>query len=109
MSVEQYVQIGQWLVANRSLIENRGHSQTEVQILITSALEYEVPLSSLVRCAKAVKIKWAGSPTKPPPPPIGHEAMVIIIAALAGIYIETERTVPDDLANLQSTYAKETK
>lgn len=107
MSIEQYLQIGKWLENNRDMIESRGHSQGEAQILMSSALGYEVPLSSVTRCAKAMSIRWAGSPAKPPPVPLEREAIIILIGAIAGLYIETNRTVPDDLANLQSTYTKE--
>lgn len=107
MTIKQYLQIGRWLENNRNLIEEKGHSQVEVQILISSALGYEVPLSSIQKCAKAIEIQWAGSPLKPPPVPIDREAIIILIGALAGLYVETDRTIPDDLANLQSTYTKE--
>lgn len=107
MSVEQYLQIGKWLENNKAMIETRGHSQREVQILMSSALGYDVPLSSLIRCAKALAIEWAGSPPKPPPVPIGREAIMILIGALEGLYVETGKTIPNSLGNLHSAYAKE--
>jgi len=108
MSVEQYLQIGKWLENRKQDIEKTGLAQKDVQILISEELGYTVSFSSIVRCAKAIGIQWAGSPPKPPPVPIDREAIIILIGALAGLYIEEGKTVPDDLANLQSTYVRET-
>lgn len=107
MSIKQYLQIGKWLENSKNMIESRGHSQIEVQILMSSALGYNVPLSSVIACAKALDIVWARSPAKPPPVPLDREAITILIGALSGLYLETGRTVPDNLANLQSAFAKE--
>lgn len=106
MSVEQYLQIGKWLENRKADIERTGMAQKDVQSIMSDELGFVVPFSSVIRCARAMDIKWAGSPPKPPEVPIGHEAIIILIGALAGLYIETGKTVPDDLANLQSTYTK---
>ena len=53
------------------------------------------------------KSKWANSPPPPPIVPIDHEAIVILIGAISGLYIETGKTIPDNLANLNSRYVKE--
>lgn len=107
MSVEQYLQIGKWMENNKMKIATQWLAQEQVRVLISQELGYEVPFSSVIRCAKAVGIEWAGSPPKPLPVPLDREAIIILIGALSGIYIETGKTVPDDLANLQSAYAKE--
>ena len=57
-------------------------------------------------CVKIAKVKWAKSPAPPPPVPIEQEAIVILIGAISGLYVETGRTVPAELANLQSTYVR---
>ena len=107
MSIKQYLQIGQWLENNRVAIEEKGHSQIEIQILISSNLGYEVPLSSVIACAKAIEIQWARSPTPPSPVPMEREAFIILITALEGLYVELDKTIPDALANLHSSYVKE--
>ena len=107
MSIKQYLQIGKWLDEHKMNIQAKKWSQPETQTIISSTLGYEVPLSTVISCAKALDIVWARSPAKPPPVPIDHEAIVILIGAISGLYIETGKTVPDNLANLQSTYARE--
>lgn len=109
MSVEQYIAINDWMRSNVTRIEDTQCTQGEVASLATTALGYAVPLSSIQKCAKIIGIKWAKSPPKPPPVPIEREAIVILIAAVAGLYIETGKTVPDALANLKSAFAREDK
>lgn len=107
MSIEQYLKIGRWLENKKEHIESKGLAQKDVQILISGELGFEVPLSSIIRVAKELRIEWVGSPLKPPPVPIEREAFIILIGALAGLYIELGKTVPDDLANLMSAYVRE--
>ena len=107
MTVEQYIQVTDWLKMQKSVIEDQKSTQLEVAARASSVLGHKIPLSSIQRCAKMAKIEWANSPPKPPPVPIDHEAIVILIGAIAGLYIETGKTVPDNLANLQTRYVKE--
>lgn len=107
MSVEQYLEIGQWLILNKSRIQEKKFTQGDVQTLISDDVGYDVPLSSLIRCAKAMGVRWARSPVAMPPVPLDHEAIVILIGALEGLYVEMGKTIPDDLANLHSTYVSQ--
>ena len=108
MTVEQYVEVTDWLKNNKYRIESQTEcTQLEAAALVAAELGYAVPLTTIQRCAKIAKIKWAKSPAPPPPVPIEHEAIVILIGALSGLYIETGRTIPDELANLQSTYVRD--
>ena len=105
MSAEQYIEIGDWLRQEKDHIRLAAYQQEQVRQLCSARLGYEIPFSSLVRCAKAVGVQWAGSPVVPEVP-IDHEAIVILIGAIAGLYVETGKTVPDNLANLQSMYVR---
>ena len=107
MSIEQYLKIGRCLEGWKERIETTGLAQKDVRTLVSGDVGFEVPLSSIIRVAKELDITWAGSPPKPPPVPIEREAIIILIGAISGLYIETGKTVPDDLANLQSAYARE--
>ena len=109
MTYEQYVDVTDWCKDNKDRIERMKLTQLQAAQEATLALGFAVPLSSMQRCAKRVKIEWANSPPKPPEPPIEHEAIVILMGAIAGLYIETDRTIPDNLANLQTAYAREKK
>lgn len=109
MSVEQYMEIGNWLTQERDHIRLAAYQQEQVRALASAALGYDVPFSSLIRCAKIVGVQWAGSPPKSPPTPIEREAVIILIGAVEGLYVEAGKTVPDDLANLHSTYIGEIK
>jgi len=107
MTYEQYVDVTDWCKDNKERIERLGWTQLQAAQEATIALGFAVPLSSMQRCAKKVKIKWANSPPKSPEVPIDHEAIVILIGAIAGLYVETGKTIPDNLANLQSSYVRE--
>jgi len=107
MTVEQYIQITDWLKLNKNRVEKMGSTQLEAAAMVGNELGFAVPLSSIQRCAKMANIIWSNSPPKPPPVPIDREAIIILIGALSGLYIEEGKTVPDNLANLQSRYVKE--
>lgn len=106
MTVEQYVEITECLKVSKHRIEASEFTQLEAAAYIGSNLGYEIPLTTIQRCAKIAKVKWAKSPTPPLPVPLEREAIIILIGAIAGLYIETNRTVPAELANLQSTYVR---
>ena len=106
MSVEQYLQIGKWLETWKERIETKGLTQIEIQGIMSGELGFTIPRSSVIRCAKAIRIKWMGSPLPPSPVPLEREAIIILITSLEGLYIEMDKTVPDDLANLHSTYVR---
>ncbi|GAJ04105.1 unnamed protein product, partial [marine sediment metagenome] len=95
MTIERYIQITDWLKLNKDRIEKGGCTQLEAVAMAEKELGYEVPLSSIQRCAKMADIAWANSPPKPPPVPIDREAIIILIGALSGLYIEEGKTVPD--------------
>ena len=107
MSIEQYDEINCWLRNNKDRIERIECTQLEAAAMCGGELGFRVPLRTIQRCAKIAKIEWALSPSKLPPVPLDHEAIVILIGSLAGLYIEEGKTVPDALANLQSRYVKE--
>jgi len=109
MTYEQYADVTDWCKDNKDRIERMKLTQLQAAQEATLALGFVVPLSSMQRCAKRIKIEWANSPPKPPEPPIEHEAIVILIGAIEGLYIETGKTVPDDLANLHSVYVRDKK
>jgi len=107
LSIEEYVEITDWLKVNKHRIESTENTQLEAAAIAGSELGYIVPLTTIQRCAKIAKVKWAKSPAPPLPVPLEHEAIVILIGAIAGLYIETNRTVPAELANLQSNYVRD--
>ena len=107
MSVEQYDEINCWLRNNKNRIERIECTQLEAASMCGSELGFKIPLSTIQRCAKIAKVKWALSPSKPLPVPIGRDAIIILMGALSGLYIELGKTVPDRLANLQSAYVRE--
>jgi hypothetical protein len=109
MSLEKYVELTDWLKINKRDIEVNHRTQGDVALLAEVELGYVVPITSIQRCAKIAKIKWAYAPPEPPKPPIEREAIIILIGALSGLYVETGRSVPAELANLQSTYVRETQ
>ena len=47
----------------------------------------------------------AGTPP-PPPLPIDREAIIILISALEGLYIETRGSAPQNLVELKSAYVQ---
>lgn len=106
ITLEQYVKIIEWLKENRDRILRDELTQLSVAQQATLSLQFAVPLTSIQKCAKIAKIKWAKSPPKPPPVPLDHEAIVILIGAIHGLYVETSGTVPENLENLKSTYAQ---
>lgn len=107
---EQYVEICEWLKTNRDRVQRTEMTQLEAATAAESALGYRVPRSTIIRMAVLAGVTWAKSPLKPPPVPLDYEAIVILMGAIAGLYVETGKTVPDALANLQSRYIKkETK
>lgn len=107
ITVEQYVEIVDYLKVNKCRIEAAENTQLEAAAIAEADLGYVVPLTTIQRCAKIAGVRWAKSPALPPPVPLDHEAIVILIGAIAGLYIETGRTIPENLANLQSTYARQ--
>lgn len=108
MTVEQYVEITDWLKNNKNRIERLNEcTQLEAAAIAEAELGYAVPLTTIQRCAKIAKVKWAKSPAPPPPVPIERDAIIILIGAISGLYVETGRTLPAELANLQSTYVRE--
>ena len=109
ITMEQYVKITDGCRENKHRVEREELTQLEATQLVTDELGFGVPITTIQRCAKIAKIQWAKSPATPLPVPLDHEAIVILMGAIAGLYIETGRTIPDDLANLQSTYARETE
>ena len=109
VTIAQYVEITDWLRANKERLLRLRYSQLDTATLASGELGYSVPRSTVKKCGEIAGIRWPGSPTKPPPVPIEREAIIILIGALAGLYVEEGKTVPDDLANLHSTYVKGTK
>ena len=106
LSVEQYVLITDWLKMNRDRIEGNSHTQLEVSGIAEKELGFFVPLTTVQRCAKIAKVKWANSPPPPPPLPIDREAIIILISALEGLYIETRGSAPQNLVELKSAYVQ---
>jgi hypothetical protein len=106
VSVEQYVTLTDWCRTNKRSLEANENTQAEAAALAEGDLGFAVPITSMQRCAKIAEIRWAKSPPPPPAPPIEREAIIILIGALEGLYIETGRTVPALLANLKSTYVR---
>lgn len=107
ITMEKYVEITDWLKMNKNKIEVTEHTQAEASLLAESELGYAVPLTTIQRCAKMAKIKWAKSPAPPSPVPLEREAIIILMGAIAGLYVETGKTVPAELANLQTTYVQD--
>jgi len=105
--MEQYVEITDYLRENKHRIESAENTQAEAAAIAEQALGYPVPLTTIQRCAKIAKVKWAKSPSPPPPVPLKREAIIILMGAIAGLYVETGKSVPDELANLQTTYVRE--
>jgi hypothetical protein len=105
MTFEQIIQISDWCKENRRRIQNEEWTQTRAAQEVFAVLGFEVPVSTLQHLGKIAKIKWSKSPPPPAPVPIDREAIIILMGAISGLYIETGRTVPENLANLQSTYA----
>lgn len=108
LSVEQYVEITDWFKFNKDRIEKAQNTQLEASALAEKELGYPVPLTTVQRCAKIAKIQWANSPPPPPPPPIDREAIITLIAALEGLYIETVGSAPKNLVDLKSSYIQDT-
>lgn len=106
MTVEQYVEVTDWLKNNKHRIETTEQTQSDACLHAESELGYSVPITTIQRCAKIAKVKWAKSPAPPAPVPLEREAIIILIGAIAGLYVETGRTLPTELANLQTTYVR---
>lgn len=107
MTTEQYYKIICWLKENKHRISTSDYTQLEVCEQAEVGLGFAVPITSIQKCGKIAKIKWPKSPPTPPPVPLEREAIIILMGAIAGLYVETGRTVPDSLANLQTTYVRE--
>lgn len=107
LTVEQYIQITDWLKENKHRIHSSVSTQLEICEESGQALGFKVPITSIQRCGKIAGIKWPKSPPKPPPVPIEREAIIILIGAIAGLYVETGRTMPESLANLKTAYVQE--
>ena len=107
ITVEQYIDLGTWCKCYRDDIERIEHTQLEACALASKDLGFEVPLSAMQRVAKKMKVKWANAKPEPLPVPLDREAIIILMGAIAGLYVELGKTVPDNLANLHSTYVKE--
>ena len=108
MTLEQYYKIIGWLKENRHRIHQSNDTQLEVCGQAENALGFRVPITSIQKCGKIAKIKWPKSPPEPAPVPLEREAIIILIGAISGLYVETGKTVPAELANLQTTYVRET-
>ena len=108
LSVEQYVKVTDWLRQYKPRIEKEEMTQLEAAQTCSDELEFEVPITTIQRCAKMAGVVWAKSPPKPQPVPIERDAIMILIGAISGLYIETGRSVPQALADLKSAYARET-
>lgn len=107
MTIEQYIQITDWCRENKHRIQKEEVTQLKAAEEAGAVLGYEIPITSMRRCAVMAKIKWANKRPEPLPVPIEREAIIILMGAISGLYIETGRTVPTDLANLQMTYVAE--
>ena len=107
MTLEQYYQIIGWLQQNKHRIHASDLSQPEICIQAQEGLGFVVPITSIQKCGKIAKIKWPKSPVPPAPVPIDREAIIILIGAIHGLYIEKCGRAPDDLENLKSTYVRE--
>lgn len=107
ITLEQYVQIIDWLKENKHRILRDELMQLPTAQEATVALGFAVPITSIQKCARIAKIKWAKSPAPPPPVPIDREAIIILIGAISGLYVETGRTIPANLENLKSAYVRE--
>ena len=106
MSLEQYYKIINWLKENKHRIDSSLDTQNEIRKWAEEELGFAVPITSLQKCGKIAHIKWPKSPTPPLPIPIEREAIIILMGAIAGLYVETGRTIPENLANLQTTYVQ---
>ena len=106
MTIESYIEITDWCRENKYKIHEQEWPKTKACKEASKALGYDVPLTTMIRCSKVAEIKWPKSrPT--PVVPIDREAILVLMGALAGLYVETGKTVPDNLANLQSAYIRE--
>ncbi len=106
ISMEQYVEVTDWCRTNKYRIEGGVMVQLHAAQIAGSELGYVVPITTIQRCAKIAKIKWAKSPPPPIPVPLDHEAILILISSLCGLYVETVGSVPDELANLKTNFVK---
>lgn len=108
MTLEQYYEIIGWLKENKHRIHSSSNAtQLETCKQAEESLGFNVPITSIQKCGKIAKIKWPKSPAPPQPVPLEREAIIILMGAIAGLYVETGKTVPNELANLQSTYVRE--
>lgn len=107
MTLEEYYQIINWLKEHRTRIHGSNDTQEEIRKEAEDELGFTVPITSIQKCGKIVKVQWPKSPTPPAPVPIDREAIIILIGALHGLYIETSGTAPEALQNLKSTYVQQ--
>lgn len=107
MTLEKYYKIIGWLKETKHRIQHSDNSQIEVCRQAENELGFVVPITSIQKCGKIAKIKWPHSPPTPPPVPLEREAIIILMGAISGLYVETGKTIPTELANLMSTYVRE--
>lgn len=107
MTIEQYIQITDWCRENKHRIQSEEVTQLRAAEEAGGVLGYEIPITSMRRCATMAKIRWANKRPEPLPTPIEREAIIILMGAIAGLYVETGKTVPTELANLQSSYVRQ--
>lgn len=107
MTLEQYYKIINWLKEHKHQIHGSNDTQDEIRKQAENELAFAVPITSIQKCGKIAKIKWPKSPAPPQPVPLDREAIIILIGAVHGLYVETSGTVPDALQNLKSTYVQQ--
>jgi len=107
MRIEQYIQITDWCRENKHRIQSEEITQSKAAEEAGAVLGYEIPITSMRRCARMAKIKWSKTRPEPQPIPIDREAIIILIGAVHGLYVETSGSVPEALQNLKSTYVQD--
>ena len=107
MTLEEYYQIINWLKDKRHRIHSSNDTTERIRMEAEEELGFNVPITSIQKCGRIAKIKWPKSPTPPAPVPLEREAIIILMGAIAGLYVETGKTVPTELANLMSIYVRE--
>lgn len=109
ISPERYVEIHDWLRDNCDRIRRTECTQLEAAAMAKQALGYRVPHSTLIRMAKKAGVTWANSPPKPSPVPLEREAIIILMGAIEGLYIETTGSAPANLTELKRRYVQDGK
>lgn len=108
MTIEQYVKVTDWLRSNKNRIMHVEElSQIQTAKIASTELGFEISLSTIQQCGKVAEIRWPKSPPPTPPPPIDREAIIILIGALHGLYLETCGSAPQNLTDLKSAYVQE--